>query len=241
MARQLPAPHPLAQVDVTLPRAAPALMGAVVIGPVQQPDAVRADPEVLHQGGGTAKIGGAMPDPGLPLVLPARLAGQPDLAPFAQGELLRGEGVKQLGPTPGAGKIRGPRHGQFGHQDAAIGQGGEAVDALAKRPLRPLGQKLLRIDPAKGALPGPDLHQPQLGAGEAGIEGGLLLAGKLPREPGEQGLQPCLRGMGAGGRHEGDGRRPDQAGVKQPQQGRHQLCHRILPSRLHGGDYMSER
>ena len=79
-------------------------MGAVVIGPVQQPDTVRADPEVLHQGGGTAKIGGAMPDPGLSLVLPARLAGQPDLAPFAQGELLRGEGVEQLGPTPGAGK-----------------------------------------------------------------------------------------------------------------------------------------
>ncbi|MNZ66213.1 hypothetical protein D3C78_844310 [compost metagenome] len=121
-------------------------------------------------------------------VLSAGLAGQPDLAALAQGELLRGEGVEQLGLAPGAGKIGGPRHGQLGHQDATIGQRGETVDALTERAHRPLGQELLGIDPAKGAFSGPDLHQAQLGAGETRVVAGLLLAGELAGEPGEQRL-----------------------------------------------------
>ena len=51
----LPAPGALCADRHNLPRLPQALAGAVVAGPVQQPDAVRPDPEVLHQvGGGTA-------------------------------------------------------------------------------------------------------------------------------------------------------------------------------------------
>ena len=137
-------PRAASPLPVTLPPA-PRLMGTAVIGPVQ-PDAVRADPEVLHQGGGTAKIGGAMPDPGLPCTRPA--GGSARIRTLRAGaagvgsRAARADARRRQNPCPGMV--------QFGHQDAAIGQGGEAVDALAKRSLRPLGQKLLRIDQRKG-------------------------------------------------------------------------------------------
>lgn len=217
-------------------------MSLIVVGAVQQPDAVGPYPEVLHQGAGAAEIGGAAAHLAVTHVLPGGLAAQPDLAALAQGELLRGEGVEQLGPTPGAGEVDGPGHGELGHQDAAVRQRREAVDALAERAHRPLGQELLRIDPAQPLVAWPDLHQPQLGAGETRVVAGLLLAGELAGEPGEQRLHVVLA-LGRAGRRgqEGDGRRPDQAGIKQPEQGRHQLCHRILPNHFRGGDYMSDR
>ncbi len=133
-------------------------MGLIVVGAIQQSDAVGADPEILHQCAGTAEVGGAAADLAVACILPRGLTAQPDLAALAQRELLRGKGVKQSGVAPGTGKVDGSGHGQFGHQDAAVGHGRKTVDTLTERAHRALGQELLGIDPAKALITGPNLH-----------------------------------------------------------------------------------